>query len=77
MENLTTYGCFGDGNMCKLNRAADLSKVQQWVKVENNSFILDEASRKLLIEIIGYHIPNNHPDYGLAIETLEQVKADR
>lgn len=35
MANLTTYGCFGDGTMCKLNKNADLSKVQQWVKFED------------------------------------------
>lgn len=35
IANLPTYGCFGGGEMYKLNKSADLSKVQQYVKLED------------------------------------------
>lgn len=42
--NLQTYGCFGNGEMYKLNRSADLNKVPQWVKFEDVEELLNTST---------------------------------
>jgi len=56
MANLATYGCFGDGKMLELNRAADLRKVQQWVKFEDYMELLNTSTNSAMGAICGQQL---------------------